>query len=182
MRRIHGAVVVLMGLLIAVSTAPLQTPASPGILPLHQRLLGAWRLVAIEYRGAHGETRDPFYQPNSTGLIVYDRSGWMSVQISAPYRPALPIPDDRTTAQATEAPTAKSAAFDSYYAYFGRWDVEPVTSQVIHHVQRSLLPAENGNDYAQTVSFEQGQLVFTGRSDVADGQTVRRKIWEKLPL
>lgn len=182
MHRIHSAAVVLLGLLLAVSAAPLQTPASAGVLPLRERLMGAWRLVAIEYRGAHGETRDPFYQANSTGLIVYDRSGWMSVQISAPYRATLPIPDDRTAAKENEEPMAKSAAFDSYYAYFGRWDVEPATSQVIHHVQGSLLPAENGQDYAQTVSFEQGRLVFTGRSGVADAQTVRRKIWEKLPL
>jgi hypothetical protein len=37
-------------------------------------LIGVWRLVRIEYSGSHGAIADPFYQADSTGLIIYDSS------------------------------------------------------------------------------------------------------------
>jgi len=49
----------------------------PAIAP--QDLIGAWKLVKTEYAGPHGPMQDPVFQPSSKGLIIYDRSGWMSV-------------------------------------------------------------------------------------------------------
>jgi Lipocalin-like domain len=147
-----------------------------------QQLIGAWRLVRIEFSGPGGERIDPFYQADSAGLIVYDASGWMSCQIAAPHRPAVGVPSVRSRPSDTpEQLRMKGAAFDSYYAYFGSWDFDAAASVVTHHVKSSLIPAENGLNYAQVVTLEGGQLVFRGVEKSSRGETRRTKIWARLP-
>jgi Lipocalin-like domain len=157
-------------------------PEHGGALPpTRQQLIGAWRLVKIDYSGPSGPIVDPFYQADSTGLIVYDSSGWMSVHIVAPHRKAWDIPASRASSSST-APEAqlKAAAFDTYYAYFGTWDLNEAKSTVTHHVQSSLIPAETGLSYTQTVTLEGGRLVFTVYGEDKGEKTVRRKVWERV--
>jgi len=165
-------------LLIASLTARGGVPAHS---PLKAQLVGAWRLVAIEYRGPRGEDTDPFYQAGSSGIIVYDASGWMSVQIDAPGRRGWDIPSTRISPPAaTEQTLLKAQAFDTYYAYYGTWDYDAARSVVTHHVKASVIPAEAGLNYAQTVTLEEGRLVFTVSSGSPGAQTVRKKVWERL--
>jgi hypothetical protein len=146
-----------------------------------EQLIGAWRLVSMEYRGPDNASVDPFYQPDSTGLIVYDPSGWMSVHIVGPHRQAWKVPASRLSATGSPQDSAlKAAAFDTYYAYFGTWALDEAQSVVTHHVASALLPAEDGLSYAQQIALENGRLIFTTRSGPEGRQTVRRKIWERL--
>lgn len=146
-----------------------------------QDLIGAWRLVRIEDAGPHGPTADPFYQADSTGVIIYDSSGWMSVHIVAPHRRGWEVPAARLSSVAKSQDTRlKAAAFDTYYAYFGTWDFDEAASVVTHHVKSSLIPAESGLNYAQQATLESGRLVFTVRSGSKGQETVRRKIWERV--
>jgi hypothetical protein len=146
-----------------------------------QQLIGAWRLAAIEYSGPHGETVDPYYQAGSSGIIIYDSSGWMSVQITAQNRRKWEVPAVRVPRPAEEDAASKAEAFDTYYSYYGTWDYDAATSVVTHHVKSSIIPAETGLDYAQTVTLEGGHLIFTVRSGSPGTETVRKKIWERLP-
>lgn len=156
------------------------TVQSEAPLPTRDQLIGAWRLVEVEYRGPSGSTVDPFYQPNSSGLLIYDSSGWMSVHIVGPNRRAWEVPASRSATPAQDASTAlKSAAFDTYYTYFGTWELDSKTSTVTHHVSSALIPAETGLSYGQVVSFENGRLIFTNHSGKAGAETLRRKIWER---
>ena len=50
-------------------------------VPAREQLIGAWRLVSIETVRPYSEVIYPFYGKHPQGLIMYDRSGWMSVQI-----------------------------------------------------------------------------------------------------
>jgi Lipocalin-like domain len=160
--------------------APLARDDAPRLT--RQQLIGVWRLVGIEYSGPGGPIVDPFYQADSTGIIVYDASGWMSVHIVAPHRQAWEVPSSRSSsAAAAQDSRLKAAAFDSYYAYFGTWDFDAATSVVSHHVKSSLIPAESGLVYAQEVALENGRLIFTGRSGNKGAQTIRKKIWERIP-
>jgi hypothetical protein len=59
-------------------------------------LIGAWHLVSIEYSGPNGALPDPVFGPDPHGVIIYDRSGWMSVQISTANRPTMTRPATRT--------------------------------------------------------------------------------------
>ena len=152
------------------------------IQPSRQQLIGAWRLVAIEYSGPQGQAVDPFYQTGSSGIIIYDSSGWMSVQISAPNRPNWEVPAVRIPRAAQRDGALKAKAFDTYYSYYGTWDFDAAASVMTHHVKSSVIPAETGLDYAQTVTLEDGHLIFTARSGSPGMETVRRKVWERLPL
>jgi hypothetical protein len=150
--------------------------------PTRQQLIGAWQLVSIEMRGPGGPVVDPFYQADSVGIIVYDSSGWMSVQIAAPHRPAFGVPASRLASpSAGQESRLKAAAFDTYYSYFGTWDYDETTTVVTHHVKSSLIPAETGLNYGQSVTLEGGRLTFTVRGRKDGEETVGRKVWERIP-
>jgi hypothetical protein len=150
--------------------------------PTRQQLIGAWRLVSIELSGPKGPIVDLFYQAGSSGLIIYDSSGWMSVQITAPHRRTWQVPASRSSPDASaHHALLKAAAFDTYYAYHGTWTYDQAASVVTHHVEASLIPAEAGLNYAQTVTMETGHLIFTGRDDGNGEVIVRRKVWERIP-
>lgn len=164
---------------LASGAAPFEA-ASPHRLN-REELIGAWRLVRIEYSGPHGSTVDPFYQADSTGLLIYDASGRMSVRIAAPGRRSFETPSRRPTPDDDAKLAAlKVSAFDSYYAYDGTWDFHADTSELVHHVASSLLPAENGMTYTQKVSLEGDRLVFSNRGVEQGEATERRKIWERI--
>ena len=153
-------------------------------MPLTADLVaGAWKLVSIEYSGPAGPEPDPIFWPHSSGIIVYDRSGWMSVQISAPERPAL---DDRvrTSGSVAADSAARSLAFETYYAYSGTWSFDVGASAVTHHIRMSLLPYEVGKDYRRLVSFDGQHLTLTvdpGRDQGTRKQVSRRVLtWERI--
>lgn len=145
-----------------------------------EQLVGAWRLVGIEYSGPNGASVDPFYQADSVGIILYDASGWMSVHIAAPHRESWEVPGSRLSPSASaKEMELKASAFDTYYTYFGTWDFDEATSVVTHHVVSALIPAETGLSYPQKVTLDKGRLVFTNCSGKKGEETVRRKIWER---
>jgi Lipocalin-like domain len=177
----------LIALMSALGCAPPLQAADAGPIradggPIKkEQLVGAWRLVSMDYRGPDDASVDPFYQPDSTGLIIYDASGWMSVHIAGPHRQAWKVPASRLPTTGSPQDSAlKAAAFDGYYAYFGTWDLDEAQSVVTHHVVTALLPAEEGQSYAQQVALENGRLIFTNRSGPQGRQTVRHKIWERV--
>jgi hypothetical protein len=178
--RCSNALGIFIALVIPFGCAAPARAADQGPIGREQ-LIGAWRLVSMDYRGPDNASVDPFYQPDSTGLIIYDASGWMSVHIAGPHRQAWKVPASRfPTTGAPQDGALKAAAFDSYYAYFGTWDLDEVHSVVTHHVITALLPAEEGQSYAQQVALENGRLIFTTRTGPEGRQTVRHKIWERL--
>jgi hypothetical protein len=148
--------------------------------PSRQSFVGAWRLVSIDYSGAGGKLTDPFYQSDSVGLIIYHASGWMSVQISASHRPEVTVPESRLAAATGAEAESKAAAFDSYYAYFGTWDYDPVTSVMTHHVKSSLLPAEVEMNYPQEITLVGDRMTFIGRYPNHGSPVIRRKVWSRI--
>jgi hypothetical protein len=161
--------------------------ASPAVAPAsltREDLIGVWRLVRVDYAGPKGPLEDPFYHSDSTGLLTYDRSGWMSVHIVAGVRPNLTIPAIRAVGGASlpgdAQMAAKAATLDTYYAYFGTWDYDEPRSTVTHHVSAALIPAETGVSYSQGAALKDGTLVLTTRQETVDGEFVRRKIWERV--
>ena len=106
---------------------------------MREKFVGTWRLVTLETVRPNGEVIYPFYGKHPEGLIVYDRHGWMRVQIVSD--PPSAVPKDSSWEGFLAAPSAeKVAAVESYYAYFGTWTVDPSNSTVTHHIQQSLRP------------------------------------------
>ena len=62
---------------------------------ISDELKGTWRLVSIETVRPSGEVIYPFYGKHPEGLLMYDRSGWMSVQIVSDPKPTVPNSSSR---------------------------------------------------------------------------------------
>jgi hypothetical protein len=146
-----------------------------------QDLIGAWRLVDIEVEGPGGREVDSFYGSGSRGLVIYDASGWFSVQIEGSGRPAVQVPSARPAPELSESNARLNAAvLDSYYAYYGTWSFDPVTSTVTHHAKGALYPGEDEATYAQHVEIVGRRMIFARTQNVAGHLTVQRKRWERL--
>ena len=146
-----------------------------------QGLIGAWRLVNIEVEGPAGHEADPFYGSGSRGLLIYDASGWFSVQIEGAGRPALQVPSVRPAPDQSESTARLEAAvLDSYYAYYGTWSFDPVTSTVTHHAKGALYPGEDEATYAQHVEIVGRRMSFSRTQNVAGHVTVQTKRWERV--
>ena len=143
-----------------------------------QDLIGAWRLIDIE---VDGREVDPFYGSGSRGLLIYDSSGWFSVQIEGAGRPALQVPSVRPVPEQKEATARlKSAVLDSYYAYYGTWSFDPATATVTHHAMGALYSGEDAATYAQHVEVAGRSLSFSRTQNVAGRVSVQTKRWERV--
>jgi hypothetical protein len=154
--------------------------AADGRVPraTQQELIGAWRLVNIE---VDGREVDPFYGSGSRGLLLYDKSGWFSIQIEGTPRPELQVPSVRPAPdQSDSMARLKTVVLDSYYAYYGTWSFDPATSTVTHHATGALYPGEEAASYAQHVEIVGRRLIFSRTQNIAGHVTVQTKRWERI--
>src|SRR5262249_39775851 len=125
-------------------------------------LVGSWRLVSIETKRANGEVIYPFYGKHPEGLLMYDRNGWMSVQIVSDPKPATPLDSSREGFLAA-APNEKIAAVNGYYAYFGTWTMDASRSEVTHQIRESLYPGERGKSGVRSIIIQGNRLTLTAK-------------------
>jgi hypothetical protein len=148
--------------------------------PVRSELIGAWRLVSVETIRPNGEVIYPFYGRHPEGLIVYDASGWMSVQIVSDPKPSVPIADSREAFLAASS-ADKAAAVDGYYAYCGTWTLDASTSTVTHHIKQSLYPAERGEDGVRRVTVSGDRLTLTAKTHEMGEDHQRKLVWKRVP-
>jgi Lipocalin-like domain len=161
----------------AIALGQLPTASSP-VQSITNRLVGAWRLVSVDTVRPNGEVIYPFYGKHPARLLIYDASGWMSVQIVSDPKPTMSA-DSRETFLA--APAAdKVKAIDGYYAYCGTWTVDPSASTVTHHIRESLYPGEGGVDFVRKFTFDGDRLTLTARTHEMGEDHVRRLVWERV--
>lgn len=124
---------------------------------LRARLLGAWRLLDAVTVYASGATGPWYDRPGPyTGLITYGASGAMSVQIASARPPARSPPEF-----AAMGAISQLRYLHSYYAYFGRFEVDETNSEVRHFVDTSLDPTESGSVYIQKVRLAADRMTLT---------------------
>jgi hypothetical protein len=144
-----------------------------------QKLAGAWRLVSIETLRPNKEVIYPFYGKHPEGLLIYDRSGWMSVQIVSDPKPAIPNSGSREGMLAASA-AEKANAIESYYAYLGTWTVDPSGGRVTHHIRQSLYPGEQGQDGVRELSLVDDRLTLSSNVHEMGEDHVRRLVWQRV--
>lgn len=145
-----------------------------------EKFVGAWRLVSIETIRPNGEVIYPFYGKHPEGLIMYDNSGWMSVQIVSD--PAAKVPSRSSREEVMAAPAAeKSSAFDNYYSYCGTWSLDTSQQKVIHHIRQSLIPGEVGEDYVRHYVLDGDRLTLTAKTHEMGEDHQRKLVWQRLP-
>lgn len=139
------------------------------------------RLETGEYRNnsPDGEVIYPYYGKHPQGLIMYDRSGWMSAQIVSD--PPVTAPDAGSWEAILAAPqTDKSKAFENYYAYCGTWTLDPAAKTGTHPIQHSLRPGERGDDAVRHFELDGDRLVLTAQSHEMGEDHERKLVWQRL--
>ena len=141
-------------------------------------LVGAWRLVSVETIRPNGEIIYPFYGKHPEGLIIYDRSGWMSVQIVSDPQPTAPKGDSRDAFRSAPL-EEKAAAADGYSAYFGRWTIDAASSTVTHHLKNSLYPGERGSNFVRHFTVIGNRLTLIMKVHEMGEEHERKLVWQR---
>lgn len=136
------------------------------------RFVGTWRLVSIEEPRPNGEiTTSTGRYP--VGLLIYDGTGHMAVQIVFRERPNFSSGGRQGTLEEIKA------AFEGYAAYFGRYEVDGKDATVTHHVEGSPVPNNIGTVVKRAFEFSGNRLILTPpRSRLTSQQGETRLIWE----
>ena len=142
-------------------------------------LVGTWRLISIETLRKDGQVIYPFYGKHPEGLLMYDRSGWMSVQIVSDPKPTAPLASSRESFLAAPA-AEKVSAVDGYYAYFGTWTLDPSGATVTHHIRQSLYPGERGEEGVRRLELQGNRLILAAKSQEMGEDHERRLVWERV--
>jgi hypothetical protein len=161
-----------------VAISPLAGQALPDGAA-HENLLGAWRLESIETIRPNGEVVYPYYGKRPEGLLIYDRSGWMSVQVVSDPKPSVPMANSREAFQAAPVPD-KVAALDGYYAYCGTWTLDASKATITHHIKQSLYPGERGEDGVRRFVLEGDRLTLTAKTHEMGEDRERKLVWRRV--
>jgi hypothetical protein len=155
-------------------TASAASAKSPDL----SKLVGTWKLVAIEERNAQGELVTPLdYGPDPVGLLIYDTTGHMSVHAMRRGRAKLPSDDVHLA-----APEQAKSAFVGYGAYFGTYEVDERAGIVIHHVEGSLIPNWEGSAQRRRFTLSGDKLTLEPPEIQAGGEKrTRRLTWQRVP-
>jgi len=145
--------------------------------PSAGKLVGTWKLVAIEERDADGKLVVPLdFGPDPVGLLMYDSTGHMSAQGMRRGRAKLPSDDVHMA-----TPEQAKAAFTGYVAYFGTYEVIESERIVIHHVEGSSIPNWEGGDQRRKFTLSGDRLILEPPPIQAGGaKRVRRLTWQRV--
>lgn len=145
------------------------------MIDVKQQFLGAWKLISYEYRTEGGEIRYPFGE-DSIGVIMYDNSGYMSVQIMTADRPAFASGD-----QFGGTDIEVRTAFEGLNSYFGRFEIDEDTGVVKHHLAGASLPNRIGSTQVREYQFEKNRLILKATPRILNGEMLTGVlIWEKI--
>ncbi len=142
-----------------------------------KKLIGAWRLVSVEGTDATFH----FAYDHPTGIITYDRSGWMAVQIDVKgaRKPFVNGPAFGTGEE-------KVAAFDNYLAYYGTYTVDLKAQTITHHLEDASPPNWRGVNNVRWFEFQgNDRLLLIPREDGKGGVIDRKNatyklLWERI--
>jgi|SRR4051812_3802603 hypothetical protein len=137
-------------------------------------VIGAWKLLSIEDRKSSGEVIH-WMGDKPTGLIIYDRSGYMSVQFMRDPRPVFSAAYNQATFEEVKN------AYEGYFAYFGTYRVDESNGVIIHHLQGSLRPQEVGIDYDRYFQIDGDLLILTMSVPGKDQGRKRTLVWTRSP-
>lgn len=113
-----------------------------------KRFIGTWRLISITSAGQEDQGRGS----HPIGLIYYDGTGHMAVQI---------MPDRLRPKYAGTEPTPDEAkaAITGYTAYFGTYTIDEEARTVTHHRIGNINPGGLG-DFVRRYEFAAGDRLI----------------------
>lgn len=116
-----------------------------------------------------------------TGMITYDRSGWMAVQIDVKgvRKPFINGP-------ATGTAEEKVSAFDNYLSYYGTYTLDLKAQTVTHHLEDASVLNWRGVNNVRWFEFQDNdRLLLIPREDGKGGVIDRKNatyklLWERI--
>lgn len=132
-----------------------------------KRFIGTWRLAALT---GHDGAPEPNRGAHPTGMIHYDETGHMSVQI---------VPDRTRRAFSGRYPTPEEAqaAVIGYTAYFGTYSIDERARVVTHHREGNIHPGGVG-DFSRRYEFLTDDRVAL--TPVESENPIGRLVWERI--
>ena len=140
-------------------------------------VIGTWELVSDEFRRPNGEVIPfPELGPHARGLLIYDASGRMAVQIMSPDR----APTSFESLKAVGCDELR-AALRGYRGYFGTYRIDARAGSVTHYVTGSAFPAMVGRSLSRQFRLTGNELVLEApeRAQGEDGIAVIK--WKRVP-
>ena len=135
---------------------PVAAAAAVPRLTTDNPLVGSWSLIEASTINAQGVSGPWLGREMSTGIIIYDVSGTVSVQISSARNSVssrtdfVSLPDEQ-----------RLTYLDSYYAYYGRYEYDAQTSSVTHFIEAALYPHEIGKAAKRSVTLNGNEVTLT---------------------
>jgi Lipocalin-like domain len=129
----------------------------------NQKLIGTWRLTSFEDRPSSGPVKYPFGRTPS-GLLIYDGTGHMSIQIVNLPHPKVASGDEDKITDAE-----KLALFGAYEAYFGTYTVDWEKHVVTHNVEGDLRDVYIGTAQQRPFELDGDHLSLLPRWERQDG-------------
>ena len=121
---------------------------------LKDKILGTWKLISWQYMNEHQEMVD-FFGTTPSGILMYDRSGYMNAQITKGGRQNF---QSESLTGGTEREVMH--AFHSYAAYYGRY-YEHIPGEIVHVVEGSLFPNWVGHEEVRYGELQGGHLILS---------------------
>lgn len=144
-----------LGSLGALGLILLNGPAFGQERSLAQQLLGAWTLVASYQERPDGSRFDTF-GPSPKGMMIFDPSGRMSLQMARSDRPKF-----SSNNRLVGTPEENQAAVQGLLSYFGRYEVQDSESAVVITVDASSFPNQDGTTQKRPVQITGDDLRWT---------------------
>lgn len=144
----------LIAVTLLMTSAPLATVCAQPGRPLHDEIVGTWRLIASRQRLADGTQRaDPQTGAHGVGYIMYDATGHVCVVIANPDRPAWRAPTSPSDSEVR-------SAFQGMVAYCGTFATNEQERSVVHHIEADREPSVMGTDRRRLVTLVGNRLVL----------------------
>jgi hypothetical protein len=126
--------------------------------------IGTWMLVALGGEGILVERLGA----SPVGILIYDHSGNMSVQIMNGTHGRVPLETDEDI----------KAAFQSYIGYFGKYSIDFEERSITHHVVGSLYPRDVGRKFKRMYEFSGDHLILTATGLIGGDSIAAHLIWK----
>ena len=117
-----------------------------------ETILGAWRLLSFRVHENDGRKVHP-YGEDVTGLLLFEKNGYMSEICSGNRRPIVPGVDINLKTDAEKIAIAKDFSASS-----GRFELQE--GKIIFHIEVSLLPALVGTAQERSYRLEDSRLIL----------------------
>jgi hypothetical protein len=136
--------------------------------------VGTWHLVSTQFRTEDGSPIESPYGSAPQGMLIYDAHGNMAAQLAQGHRRPFPTADRKAGSN-----EETRAAFESYQAYCGRYEIDEQAQVVIHTVTQALLPNWAGTEQRRHYTFREGKLILRTPPMMIGGRAVTGElVWE----